>query len=289
MARHCKTRSAAPLTRYPAAYLTYFERPQRSASAASPRFRRSYAADRHPQPNARSQRQRLEQYFSGLGEYDGQRQRQRRQPDSLLGGWRAGEQRYAASAATASVSSQGTHTVGVRVLDNAGNISQQYTQSVNIDLTAPATTATPSSSPNAAGWYNASVTINLNAADTGGSGVAQVQYSLSGAQTGSQMTPGSAASVTISANGSTMLTYFAVDNAGNTETAHMLTVNVDTTQPAIVPSVSGTLGANGWYVSNVTVSWSVTDPYSGIASSYRLRHGFAHRLHGRHDALVFGH
>jgi hypothetical protein len=73
--------------------------------------------------------------------------------------------------------------------------------------------------------------------------------------------------VAISANGSTILTYFAVDNAGNIESAHMLTVNIDSTLPAIVPSISGTLGANGWYVSNVTVSWSVTDSVSGIASS----------------------
>ncbi len=40
----------------------------------------------------------------------------------------------AASTATVSVSGAGAHIVGVRVLDNAGNISQQYTQPVNIDL-----------------------------------------------------------------------------------------------------------------------------------------------------------
>jgi len=39
-----------------------------------------------------------------------------------------------ASTATVSVSGAGAHAVGVRVLDNAGNISQQYTQLVNIDL-----------------------------------------------------------------------------------------------------------------------------------------------------------
>ena len=173
----------------------------------------------------------------------------------------------AGSAAAASVSGAGAHTVGVRVLDNAGNISQQYTQPVNIDLTPPATTATPSSSPNGAGWYSTGVSIGLTATDTGGSGAAQIQYSLSGAQGGSQTVPGAATSVAISANGTTILTYFAVDNAGNIESAHMLTVNIDTTQPAIVPSVIGTLGANGWYVSNVTVSWTVSDPYSDIASS----------------------
>ena len=40
----------------------------------------------------------------------------------------------AASTATVSVSGAGTHALGVRVLDKAGNISQQYTQPVNIDL-----------------------------------------------------------------------------------------------------------------------------------------------------------
>ncbi len=38
------------------------------------------------------------------------------------------------STATVSVSGGGAHTVGVRVLDNAGNISQQYTQAININL-----------------------------------------------------------------------------------------------------------------------------------------------------------
>ncbi|MGA2154500.1 MAG: hypothetical protein ABSH37_08795 [Bryobacteraceae bacterium] len=40
----------------------------------------------------------------------------------------------AASSATLSVSGGGAHTVGVRVIDNAGNISPQYTQPVKIDL-----------------------------------------------------------------------------------------------------------------------------------------------------------
>jgi hypothetical protein len=40
----------------------------------------------------------------------------------------------------------------------------------------------------------------------------------------------------------------------------------DTTPPAIVAHVSGTSGTNGWYTSNVTVTWDVQDPQSGIAS-----------------------
>ncbi len=41
----------------------------------------------------------------------------------------------------------------------------------------------------------------------------------------------------------------------------------DSTPPVITPNVSGTLGNNGWYTSNVTVSWSVTDAQSAITSS----------------------
>ncbi|MFN8491593.1 MAG: PxKF domain-containing protein [Caldilineaceae bacterium] len=40
----------------------------------------------------------------------------------------------------------------------------------------------------------------------------------------------------------------------------------DTTGPVITPNVVGTLGANGWYVSDVTISWSVVDNESTIST-----------------------
>ena len=39
---------------------------------------------------------------------------------------------------------------------------------------------------------------------------------------------------------------------------------LDSTPPTIAPTVSGTLGSNGWYVSDVAVSWTVTDPESPV-------------------------
>jgi YVTN family beta-propeller protein len=42
---------------------------------------------------------------------------------------------------------------------------------------------------------------------------------------------------------------------------------IDTTPPEITPIVSGDLGDNDWYISDVTVDWMVDDPESGIASS----------------------
>ena len=43
-----------------------------------------------------------------------------------------------------------------------------------------------------------------------------------------------------------------------------LTIN-DTTPPSITPNVSGTPGANGWYTSNVSVTWTVAEPESPSA------------------------
>ena len=42
---------------------------------------------------------------------------------------------------------------------------------------------------------------------------------------------------------------------------------LDYTSPVVTPVVSGTLGDNGWYRSNVGVSWTVTDPESPIVST----------------------
>jgi hypothetical protein len=68
------------------------------------------------------------------------------------------------------------------------------------------------------------------------------------------------------------------DNGGDTHTASdFFNVNVtcasappppsDTTAPVITPNVSGTLGNNGWYTSDVTVSWLVVDNESAVSSS----------------------
>ncbi|RPJ25470.1 MAG: HYR domain-containing protein [Chloroflexi bacterium] len=46
-----------------------------------------------------------------------------------------------------------------------------------------------------------------------------------------------------------------------------VTPSIDSTGPVITPNVSGTAGSNGWYTSDVSVSWSVTDAESGILSS----------------------
>lgn len=41
----------------------------------------------------------------------------------------------------------------------------------------------------------------------------------------------------------------------------------DSTPPVITPTVNGTMGLNGWHVSDVTVSWDVTDPESDMTKT----------------------
>jgi len=98
------------------------------------------------------------------------------------------------------------------------------------DHTSPETVATVSPAPNAAGWNNTNVTVALTAQDeAGGSGVKEIRYALNGAQAGGGVFGGASTSVQITAEGTTTVTYFAVDNAGNQETAKTVTVRVDKT------------------------------------------------------------
>jgi hypothetical protein len=160
--------------------------------------------------------------------------------------------------------------------DNAGNVEVfvggkpillSPGQTTFADTTPPTTTAAVAPSPNSSQWNNTNVVVALSATDNpGGSGVGSISYSLSGAQTGSAVVPGSTASVTISAEGITTVTYFATDNAGNQESPKSLTVRVDKTPPTVACSASPNVL---WPPNNklvpVNVSIMMNDALSGPA------------------------
>jgi hypothetical protein len=136
------------------------------------------------------------------------------------------------------------------------------------DTTAPVTTAVPSSAPNAAGWYRTAPVVALSAVDeAGGSGVASVRYALSGAQTANVTVAGSAAQVTVQADGSTSLSFGATDNAGNVETAQTLAFKLDSTAPSITCTASpGVISSSSQGLVAVHVDLATSDGTSGIAS-----------------------
>ena len=161
--------------------------------------------------------------------------------------------------------SVGTNNITLTVNDGRGGTASASVAVTVRDTTPPVTVATWPA-PNTYGWNNADVIVSLSATDNC-SGVKEIDYSLSGAQTGGAALPGGSASVTISAEGTTTLTYFAKDNAGNQEAQRSLTVKIDKTPPsapafAITPVQNGA----GWNNSlPVTVIFSGTDTGSGIA------------------------
>ncbi len=64
--------------------------------------------------------------------------------------------------------------------------------------------------------------------------------------------------------------------------------NRDTTPPLITAEVSGTKGNNGWYTSDVSVSWQVSDPDSSISSTSGCEVCLPDHGYHRRDLYLFG-
>jgi endonuclease/exonuclease/phosphatase family metal-dependent hydrolase len=100
-----------------------------------------------------------------------------------------------------------------------------------IDLTPPTTVVT-APPPSFGGWHDKKVTVNFAASDEpGGTGVREIQVTLTGAQTHVTTISGSSGSVTVKKKGITHVTYFAIDNAGNSEAPKSITLYIKTLPP----------------------------------------------------------
>jgi len=67
--------------------------------------------------------------------------------------------------------------------------------------------------------------------------------------------------------GETTVHCSATDKAGHTANGSFTVTVGDATPPVVSHTVAGTLGANGWYVSNIEVSFTTEDPETGVATS----------------------
>jgi hypothetical protein len=76
----------------------------------------------------------------------------------------------------------------------------------------------------------------------------------------------SGAALDTSTVGARTFTVNATDRAGNTRAVTVHYTVADATPPVITPTVNGTLGSNGWYTSDVSVTWSVSDAESAITA-----------------------
>jgi hypothetical protein len=167
-------------------------------------------------------------------------------------------------------SAAGTFTFTVQVTDSAPQ-PEISTQTLSIRVGAPLI-ITNATLP-AAG---VSVPYSASLVATGGfgnetwslaSGALPTGLSLSTAGVISGTTPatGGAFTFTVKVTDSSCLN--SVSSCQPQTASQTFTIIIDSTPPVITPTIKGTLGLNGWYISNVTVNWSATDPESGIASS----------------------
>jgi hypothetical protein len=143
--------------------------------------------------------------------------------------------------------------------DNAGNTESVQSQLVDIDSQAPTSGITCNSAACSVGWYRTSVKVALNAADTGGSGVATIHYTTDG----SAPTAGSpvyAAPLTLSST-KTVKT-LAVDNAGNAGPVRSAVVRIDKTRPTV--RISGPK-YHASVTGRVTITAVAADAQSGVA------------------------
>jgi len=104
--------------------------------------------------------------------------------------------------------------------------------------------------------FGQTVTVDFTCADAG-SGVANCS--------GTSVNGSPLDTITV---GPKSFTVSATDSTGNS--AVPITINytvTDPTPPVIAPTITGTLGNNGWYIGNVDISWEVTDPESPISDS----------------------
>jgi hypothetical protein len=149
----------------------------------------------------------------------------------------------------------GTYSVIFRTADVAGNQSQE-TRTIKVDTTDPVITETITGTSGAGGWYVSDVTVDTAISDST-SGVFGEEMRVDG---GAWIPVGSPTLT----DGTHTVEYRVEDEAGNIG-SRTVAVNVDTTPPIASASATGTMGANGWYTTNVELDLTSSDTTSGVA------------------------
>ncbi|HET7721436.1 MAG TPA: hypothetical protein VFK43_15825, partial [Acidimicrobiales bacterium] len=129
--------------------------------------------------------------------------------------------------------------------------------------TVPKTTATLAGTAGTNGWYRSAVTVNLTA--TGTPAPTEIRFSATGADPMIEQTvAGTSASLTVDAQGETVVRFRALNTAGE-EAVQTVTVKVDTVAPTLSVRVP-VAGARYVTGTQVTVQVDCADATSGVAT-----------------------
>jgi hypothetical protein len=156
----------------------------------------------------------------------------------------------------------------VRAKDNVGNIGNwSETWQFTVDTIPPA--AFDLSSPTHNSWVTIKrPTLSWGASSDSGSGLKQYRVFVDDAE--KVTTSGTSWQVDYDlGEGSHSCYVKAEDQAGNfTQSTSTFTVKVDTVAPETARFLSGSVGSSNWWISDVTVTLSATDPLPGSGVSY---------------------
>jgi hypothetical protein len=163
----------------------------------------------------------------------------------------------------------GDHDLEYYSVDMAGNSETSQSLSVKIDRMAPETAPFLEGDLGHGGWFVSAANVTLVASD-GPSGVESIRYRVDdGIWTTYSV------EFNVSEAGQHTLEFYAVDVAGNTETAKSVMIWIDDVAPETIAYLSGTLGSGGWYRSSIEVNLYAADAPSGPnGTAYRVDGGF---------------
>ena len=161
----------------------------------------------------------------------------------------------------------GKHTLELRAIDNAGR-SVSSSKTFWLDSAIPDITLNPNGTLGTNNWYTTSLNLSASTTDET-SGVDVFEYSLDNNSWQTYTIP-----LTIT-DGVHNVSFWSQDQAGLVKQVDS-TFQVDTHPPQIAGNISGVSGSNGWYISDVTLSASASDPTPGSgldAFTYILNSG----------------
>lgn len=144
----------------------------------------------------------------------------------------------------------GVHNLSLRVIDNAGNLTEG-TQTFLIDTVTPAVDLSLNGIKGANGWYNSAVQVSASASDSG-SGLSALEVSVDSGAWSVYSTPLELG------DGLHTFWFHAIDLAGNLVESALQQIQVDTIPPVIVLPESWELGE--------IAAFELQDDGSGLAS-----------------------
>ena len=173
---------------------------------------------------------------------------------------------YYTSISVSNPLSDGTYYWKVRAEDKAGNIGGwSQLRSFTIDTIAPKTFFELNGLMGNYDWYISEVSATLSALD-GGSGVDSIFYSSDNVNWFTYVNP-----FNIPFEGEGTIYYKSIDKAGNYDITQTKLVKIDISDPKTSINLEGSIGSNGWYRSEVLVTLTASDIYSGIAlTEYKI-------------------